>query len=489
MADDDQPGKADASDSPVDGVPIGRRGVLTGAALGAVGLGGYHFGTGRADEGNSEQRFAHLGHDHSGDFDDESHLGSLSPVDSITVSDLRTRAAPVIDVRAYGAEGDGETDDHAAVQEAVNDVEAGAVIYFPAGRYMLSDAITAHDKSLAIRGDGPGVTHVDFTERTDGFDITQPGSNEASPVDERYVLVADLTIGVHERRSGTAISADWGSPPQGGHPHLVVRNVNVRNHDGYFTRGIFADNAWRARVLDFHYVGTHSEIPFGDVDEWDPHTIGIEFRGRCVDSCITRAHLSRCGEGIHVGGGAGRPNTEGVRIHEATLVDTYKGVVAESGPWLTVTSSHFNGRKTGVEFQNRWEAMVSDCLFYRVGWAETSEWAGVHAISTHNITVTNVSIGDFSDEPTKGHAVYFEACRDCVASGNVMNGLDFEKSSTVEVNGRRIVVSENIARDAPHAVTLTTFSEECLAHGNWGAVVDDGVDNLVANNLTPSGDE
>ena len=41
---------------------------------------------------------------------------------------------------AYGAVGDGQTDDTAAIQAAINATPAGGVCFFPAGTYLVSSA-------------------------------------------------------------------------------------------------------------------------------------------------------------------------------------------------------------------------------------------------------------------------------------------------------------------------------------------------------------
>lgn len=491
--------------------PVDRRHFLAGAsALGLSAMGSARVGengddgaegtetaTEEDDDGDGDEtssRFAVKEHDHSGEYGAAASLGEQAPVESITTDELYTRNAPVINVQAYGAAGDGESDDHEAIQRAFDAADHRSVVYFPPGHYLSSDAITASDKSLTIRGDGMGVTRVEFTGGTDGFDLSLPSTNESGIGEESYVTVRDLSLGTSVSGSGTAISAVWDAPPSGAIPHLVVENVNIRDRgnagedEGHFLTGIHADNAWRARVNNFHYSGFVHDIPLGDeddIDEFEPEMIGIEFVGRCVDSSITACHFSRCDVGIMVGR-EGRRNTEGVRIDEVTMVDTYKGIVAKSGPWLTVTSSHFNGRRTAVELDSRWEAQVSNCLFYRVPWSRTDEWAGVHAKDTWNIHVSNVNIGDLSSNVTVGRAAHLESCSECVVSGNVMNGLAYEGSSTVEATeSSRIMVSENVARDARHAVTFTDSVNNSLAHGNWGTVRNAGRLNLVRNNLSP----
>ena len=58
----------------------------------------------------------------------------------------------ILDVRDYGATGDGVTDDTAAVQSALNTVSG--VLYFPAGTYRTTSPLTANPRRVAIRGDG-----------------------------------------------------------------------------------------------------------------------------------------------------------------------------------------------------------------------------------------------------------------------------------------------------------------------------------------------
>ena len=64
---------------------------------------------------------------------------------------------PVYNVKAYGAKGDGVTDDTAAIQAAINAAPAGARVYASAGNYLLSSPINFPvNKSLTFGGDGPG---------------------------------------------------------------------------------------------------------------------------------------------------------------------------------------------------------------------------------------------------------------------------------------------------------------------------------------------
>lgn len=66
---------------------------------------------------------------------------------------------PWFDVTAFGAEGDGSTDDTAAIQAAIDAMEAadGGVVYIPSGIYNITSTLTVQDtRGPIIRGSQPG---------------------------------------------------------------------------------------------------------------------------------------------------------------------------------------------------------------------------------------------------------------------------------------------------------------------------------------------
>lgn len=81
----------------------------------------------------------------------------IIPTGASTARTLEARAADVINVKDFGAVGDGVTDDTTAITAAHTAMVSGGALYFPSGTYKVSSAITL-SKTGAYIGDGFGAT-------------------------------------------------------------------------------------------------------------------------------------------------------------------------------------------------------------------------------------------------------------------------------------------------------------------------------------------
>lgn len=77
-----------------------------------------------------------------------------------TARNLVTRGADVVNVKDFGATGNGTTDDTAAIQAAITAAPAGSAIYFPKGSYKAY--LVQVTKDITIFGDGMDVTELVF---------------------------------------------------------------------------------------------------------------------------------------------------------------------------------------------------------------------------------------------------------------------------------------------------------------------------------------
>ena len=76
--------------------------------------------------------------------------------------DLSAKLLDTVSVKDNGATGDGVTDDTAAIQDLINTVGAagGGAVYFPAGTYQISSALTIGYWNVVLKGDGPGSSNI-----------------------------------------------------------------------------------------------------------------------------------------------------------------------------------------------------------------------------------------------------------------------------------------------------------------------------------------
>jgi hypothetical protein len=120
-----------------------------------------------------------------------------------------------LNVRAFGAVGDGVTNDTAAIQAAHN---TGRVIYYPAGTYLITPTITI--AAGGIVGEGPSNTIITSTEVGSANFYTFTGALDQldpTPTFRDFSIVADIT-----KSGGAGIQV---LPTSGEASYLDFRNV------------------------------------------------------------------------------------------------------------------------------------------------------------------------------------------------------------------------------------------------------------------------
>ena len=80
-------------------------------------------------------------------------------------------AGPVVDVRAFGALGNGSHDDTSAISAAIASISNGGRIYASAGTYKITSSLSINKDSLTIFGDGNRATIFAFYPASPGLKL------------------------------------------------------------------------------------------------------------------------------------------------------------------------------------------------------------------------------------------------------------------------------------------------------------------------------
>jgi hypothetical protein len=84
-----------------------------------------------------------------------------------------------VNVKDFGATGDGVTDDSTTIQAAITaSVAAGGVLFFPPGTYSYSTTITIPTEGLRIEGSGMNHTNLSYTGSAEAINYTTAGLEE-----------------------------------------------------------------------------------------------------------------------------------------------------------------------------------------------------------------------------------------------------------------------------------------------------------------------
>jgi hypothetical protein len=179
-----------------------------------------------------------------------------------------------INVKWFGAKGDGVTDDTAAIQAALNTINAlgGGTLFFPRGTYIISAYLTL-PKNITVKGEGKNATIIKATHAGGG------GANLGENI-----------------RNGTAFYSNWTSNASTW-VGIVIRDLSIWNSNAATSQGAaFYDNCGSGILIDnvetegFKYSVIFDQTEIGDITDCNFNCTTPN--GRCtwfVNGSILRA--------------------------------------------------------------------------------------------------------------------------------------------------------------------------------------------------------
>lgn len=187
-----------------------------------------------------------------------------------------------VNVKDYGAKGDGATDDTAAINLAISDSSEGSVIYFPPGEYLISAPIVLK-RGMILHGTQLGIWKIGDDEQTCFLSLssTFAGSSailiedktlKGTALDTSFIGIRHLGVDGHQYGAFHAIHTrghvrnlhlyDIDIRRPGG-DCIKVEDVSGRRAQEYyfsrvFTHGANGHGIWTDDLVDVHFVDCHS---------------------------------------------------------------------------------------------------------------------------------------------------------------------------------------------------------------------------------------
>lgn len=194
-----------------------------------------------------------------------------------TSGDLNLQSATIINVKDYGAVGDGVTDDSSAIQSALN---VGGIIFFPDGDYVIETTLVPTDYSTLL-----GNNRQTARLKAKGCDAINLSNHN-------MVSIMNLCISPHADNVGqyTAIDLNGCNRP-------TIKNVLI----GKFNYGIYSHTGvnWDIYCEDIYFADTNIGIYHSNLTT-QLHIIMHKCyfygnaNGKCIDLHSTRGEFYDC---------------------------------------------------------------------------------------------------------------------------------------------------------------------------------------------------
>jgi len=224
----------------------------------------------------------------------------------LTLAELKKTGVQVINVKQYGAVGDGVTDDTAAIQAAIDEYSSGAryFSFSPGKTYLISSRINLDDMHGFV---------IDLNGAT-----IQCSSSSAVDASGKCLNITGCTS--FEIRNGTI---DGNRASRGAPAQVPAHNIAVYNCSDFVFYRITSKNA----VVDGFY--------FDEETQGDPET--SNYRGTIL-SCVASGN-ARQGMSIISG--------HDIRVYASSFVDTY-GLSPQAGIDIEADPSNSNPGNTNM---------------------------------------------------------------------------------------------------------------------------------------------
>ena len=398
-----------------------------------------------------------------------------------------------INVRDYGAKGDGKTDDTAAFQAAIafaTDVSrpltsnSGARIHVPCGKYILNAKLkitTGPNAAIGLDGDTASCTELQWNVADGGLDFELPQQVQTSPSRSLTSSAAGLSVAIDVEHLSLVNNA----------PGNVFTGTALRINQPIPRRSItsgssdqtISDIRWYARAPGLGGRGSSGqgwaigieliEAPFTHIDhvtglQWStrgvapPGTIGIHLvsTGGAKDYYMAQIWITNYfNQGAYRGIGIDGHNIQGVYASGIILGENAKAIdweapTSDASASFTLTNSSLNGVFSSIYLNNVRQVMVNNTEILGGAWPVpiAQDYYAIHATDADNILLMNNTlippcsgcVVHTIDSAHKAYGIYIEHSKAYDNQTSVITGNSIAYGDVgIHAAGAQILVSDN----------------------------------------------
>ncbi len=339
----------------------------------------------------------------------------------------------VLNIRDFGATGNGYSDDQPAIQAATMAALAcNGAVYVPPGQYLAKSEIGFPTTAarIAFFGDGSNVSTI-YAQGCSALNLNFAQNGAQQPYGATIRNLGIRALG----KCPLGIRVSYGQPVSTNdhnQPALTMSNLLVASDgEGSFTDGILIEGAWNPTLENVFISG------YSHGGQWNELAgTGVELRGMCVNAHLTNVRFNFFQTGLKAHGSAAG-NTEGIFCSNCSMVGTQrgvwiKGVLDGTGRISTfewkggMIESRFTGvgaqhGKAAFHFERVWTTLVQGCQML----GDTIDCQGISygviPQECHGVVVSGCDINAFNQGVfTTGD------CRAMNINGNTFTNVAFQ---------------------------------------------------------------
>jgi hypothetical protein len=391
---------------------------------------------------------------------------------------LVTRMADVVNVKDFGAVGDGVADDTAAIQAAFNFIPAsGGEVIIPKGTYIISSTLNISNKPISIFGAGIGISTLYW--KGVGM-VGQNGINYTNTEFQPF-LIQDLSIKALPNSSnvtqmaGIALNVVYPSQATVNETTLKLLRVEIRQeilvNGGGFSTCVYAKDAGRFSANNCNFASRRPLLTKG---------IHLSTGVNAFFPVINNCDFTAFEDAIY---STGPSSPGGTVIESSNFTACYRGITIEAPTDLIqITSNYFQIYKYGIYARAR-TAMITLNRVDGVDDPSASHGpSDLYGIQIDGTTsgpydcgiISNNNIARGSAEPMDGIILQGSAV------GTVVNSNTIGQNSAYFVGNVR------------YGIFMLNLTSENQVQNNSGMnvsilVYDGGFNNVVEGNFVGSG--